>query len=148
MQMPVTEIRHICKDCGFDLWLPIAELSVSTLGFYNDGRWPGRCILVLNDHAEHLEDVSSEQATNFLSDIQRAGRAIKNVSGAYRINYAILGNEVPHVHAHLIPRAGCSESLPTRPPWEDPRPLRKLSQRDVSDWISKIAGELEVTTTS
>lgn len=131
-----------CRDCGFDIWLPVAPLSVSTLGFYNDARWPGRCLLMLNRHAEHLEDIPPNEGSAFLRDIQIAGHAIKQASGAVRINYAILGNEVPHVHAHLIPRFGSTEALPTRPPWEDPRPSQELDDGDVQDWINKISGEL------
>ena len=32
------------------------------------------------------------------------GDALLEVTGAYRINYAILGNTDPALHAHIVPR--------------------------------------------
>ena len=33
-----------------------------------------------------------------------AGEAVKQVTGAYRINYAMFGNVEPALHAHIFPR--------------------------------------------
>jgi len=45
-------VGYECDQCRFDLWLPVASLFVSELGFYDDARFPGRCILAFRDHAE------------------------------------------------------------------------------------------------
>jgi diadenosine tetraphosphate (Ap4A) HIT family hydrolase len=108
-----------CDTCGFDLWKPLARLSVSTLGFYDDARFPGRCILTLNAHFDHLIDVPLEISSAFMADMQSAGRAIDDVVAPERINFAVLGNTVAHVHCHIIPRLA-SDPTPTRPPWEHP----------------------------
>jgi len=39
--------KYRCATCGFELHHPIATLSVSALGLYDDARFPGRCILAL-----------------------------------------------------------------------------------------------------
>jgi diadenosine tetraphosphate (Ap4A) HIT family hydrolase len=44
------------------------------------------------------------QRTQFLSDMALIGDALLEVTGAYRINYEILGNLDPALHAHIIPR--------------------------------------------
>ena len=40
----------------------------------------------------------------FLHDMGRLGDALLKVTGAARVNYAILGNLEPALHAHVIPR--------------------------------------------
>jgi diadenosine tetraphosphate (Ap4A) HIT family hydrolase len=126
-----------CETCGFDLWLPVAKLQVSHLGLYNDGRFPGRCILAFEDHEEHLDDLDSPFGLLFMLDIQKAGQAIRKATGCERLNYAILGNTEPHVHAHLIPRYK-DDPVITRPIWEHPDKKFKMSDSEVSDLIQKI----------
>lgn len=129
-----------CGDCGFELYRPIAELSVSTLGLYDDARFPGRCLLALNDHAEHFEDLPSQLAVQLASDVQRAARAIREATGVPRINIAILGNVAPHIHVHLVPRGGPNDPLPGRSPWsapEDAHPLDAEQAARLSDEIAK-----------
>ena len=36
--------------------------------------------------------------------MMRVGSALERIYGALKINYQILGNIVPHVHAHIQPR--------------------------------------------
>jgi len=105
-------MNYACKECGFNLWLPIGDkdncplLKTSYLGLYNDGRFPGRSLLVLDVHEEELALLSPLTLSEFMEDVQVAGRAIQKAVGALRMNYAILGNAVPHVHCHIIPRFG------------------------------------------
>jgi diadenosine tetraphosphate (Ap4A) HIT family hydrolase len=61
------------------------------------------------------------------------------VTGAPRINYAVLSNAEPHLHAHLIPRQPASEALPSRPPWNDPRDLGPLGQEQLESLSDALA---------
>ena len=120
-----------CPECGFLLWNPVAQLGVSIVGVYSDARFPGRCIVSLNAHHEHLEDVDSEMVLGFLLDVQCSMRAIKAATGSEQVDVAILGNTVAHVHAHLIPRYPEKEAFPALTPWDDPRPRAKMEQDDL-----------------
>ncbi|MCC6159865.1 MAG: diadenosine tetraphosphatase [Deltaproteobacteria bacterium] len=134
---------NACAQCGFSLWLPIAALDVSTLGLYNDARFPGRCILALNDHAEDFALIPEKLAFEFVLDARHAARAIAIAMKVPRVNYAILGNAEPHVHFHLIPRNPSDDPVPNRSPWNHPDPVRKLAP-DLRDEIrSGIAAALE-----
>jgi diadenosine tetraphosphate (Ap4A) HIT family hydrolase len=124
-------VSYQCSVCGFDLWLPLIKLDVSTLGLYNDARFPGRCILALHDHYDDLSDVEPSLLQRFTNDVRRAGGAIKAASDADRMNYAVLGNVEPHVHFHLIPRLFEIDPVPRRPPWEHPAPVSPLSPAEV-----------------
>jgi hypothetical protein len=57
-------------------------------------------------------------------------RAIKRAMGAERMNVAQLGNEIGHVHFHLIPRFGAADpGDPRAPIWSVDRALRKPELR-------------------
>lgn len=115
-----------CEQCGFDLWIPIASLEVADLGLYSDGRFPGRCILKIREHFDSLEELPEETALAFLRDTQKSMAAIRLATNAERVNFAVLGNAVAHVHGHLIPRFPGAEERPKSSPWDDPRPRCSL----------------------
>jgi diadenosine tetraphosphate (Ap4A) HIT family hydrolase len=127
---------YACPTCGFELWLPLVRLDVSTLGLYNDARFPGRSILALHEHYDDLGDVEPDLLARFILDVRRSGRAIKTAARADRMNYAVLGNVEPHVHFHLIPRVRANDSVPNRPPWEHPLPVSPLPA-DKIDLLSR-----------
>ena len=131
-----------CKDCGFELWLPLASLRVSDLGLYSDARFPGRSILKLRDHWDSIEDLPDAVALDFFADLKLAMAALRRVTGAERVNFAVLGNAVPHVHGHLIPRFPAAESKPHSSPWDDPRPRAKLEAERELELIEGIRKEL------
>lgn len=131
-----------CGECGFALWNPIEthrSLRASHLGLYDDARFPGRSILRLRGHYTDLTQVSPVVLAAFMEDVQVAMRAIYLATGADRVNVAILGNEQPHVHAHLIPRYRDRDPLPDRSPWDDPRPKRKLEPAAKDFAIARIS---------
>lgn len=120
-----------CQQCGFELWEPIAQSTYTSLGLYNDDRFPGRCILSLNEHRDSLESLPMDTMVNFLRDTQIAMKAIRQATNATRVNVAILGNREAHLHAHLIPRFPENEQFPDCSPWNDLRPKRNLSYKKV-----------------
>lgn len=64
----------------------------------------GYCVLVLKRHAVELDDLSPEERSALIEDIARVAHAVRVVCKPAKLNYEILGNIVPHVHAHIIPR--------------------------------------------
>jgi len=65
----------------------------------------GHCQLVFDArHVVGLETLSRDEFTAFMAEARQAARAI---AGAFRpdlMNYASLGNVMPHLHWHLVPR--------------------------------------------
>jgi len=51
-----------------------------------------------------LNDLDLGGRQVFLKDMALIGDALMEVTGAYRINYAIAGNMDPFLHAHIVPR--------------------------------------------
>ncbi|WP_370894207.1 HIT family protein [Janibacter sp. GXQ6167] len=127
-----------CLTCGFTLWSPIVSLGVSVVGLYDDGRFPGRAIVSLKEHRDHLEELTEGELSRFMRDIQVVSRALRSEEGVARVNVAILGNQEPHVHAHVIPRRPEIEPLPHNAPWQDTRPRHELSADARADIMKRL----------
>lgn len=79
---------------------------------------PGYCLLLPDPVVPDLNALVGLARQRFLDDMARLGDAVLEVTGADRINYEILGNVEPALHAHVIPRYA-SEPAETRrqPVW-------------------------------
>jgi len=120
----------------------VARLSCATLGLFSDARFVGRCVLVLDHHAEHFESLAPELASRFMADAQRAARSIRSVTGSERINYAMLCNQVPHLHLHLFPRGGAGDSNPRVSPWELDAPETPMAAAELEALRGRLAHAL------
>ena len=69
-----------------------------------DTPFRGYCCLVLKRHAVELHDLGDAEAFSLMGDMRRVSRALKDVTGAVKINVDIHGNTLPHLHAHFVPR--------------------------------------------
>ncbi len=65
--------------------------------------WKGR-------HVAEPSELSDEEAAGFWSEVARVARAVEERYRPVKMNWLSLGNGVPHLHVHLVPR-----------PPEDPR---------------------------
>ncbi len=64
----------------------------------------GYCILLPDPVVPSLNDLDLPQRAQYLNDMALVGDALLEVTGAYRINYAIMCNSEPALHAHIVPR--------------------------------------------
>ncbi len=68
---------------------------------------PGYCLLLAAPRVDHLSDLPMKPRTEFLLDMSLLGEAIEAACrshGLVRVNYEILGNREPFLHAHVWPR--------------------------------------------
>ena len=86
-------------------WHKIASLSSSSLYLERNQAWRGYSILVFDGrHVTGLEQLTTEEHAKFSADLKQAGNAIFSAVRPDHMNYATLGNVIPHLHYHLIPR--------------------------------------------
>jgi diadenosine tetraphosphate (Ap4A) HIT family hydrolase len=64
----------------------------------------GYCLLLPDPVVPSLNDLIPEQRASYLNDMSIVGDALLEVTGAQRINYAIMGNSDKVLHAHIVPR--------------------------------------------
>lgn len=65
---------------------------------------PGYSLLLPDPVVADLNALTETQRLNFLRDMAIVGDALLAVTDSYRINYEILGNTEPALHAHIFPR--------------------------------------------
>ncbi|MFC0471323.1 HIT family protein [Halalkalibacter kiskunsagensis] len=82
----------------------ICSLQVSTLYLNKDQTHKGRCIIAFHEHKNELFELDDSNLQLFMDDVANAAEALKAVFGANKINYAIYGDLVPHLHFHLVPK--------------------------------------------
>jgi diadenosine tetraphosphate (Ap4A) HIT family hydrolase len=70
----------------------------------------GYCLLLPDPVVSDLNALMGDQRNQFLADMARLGDAVLLVTAAERINYEILGNVEPALHAHVIPRHASEHS--------------------------------------
>jgi diadenosine tetraphosphate (Ap4A) HIT family hydrolase len=87
---------------------------------------PGYCVLLHDGDVDQLTDLPGPQRAVFLEDMSRLGEVVAAVCAGLdpqfrRVNYEILGNRYPHLHAHIHPRyAWEPEELRRSPVWLHP----------------------------
>ena len=64
----------------------------------------GYSLLLPDPVVGSINELDRAQRTTFLCDMVTIGDALLEVTGAFRINYGILGNSDPALHAHITPR--------------------------------------------
>lgn len=89
--------------------LPLAEVvwqfphSVAFLGTWQF--YDGYCVLVSRHHATELSGLDDAERRGFLDEMCVLARAIESAFRPHKLNYELLGNQVPHLHWHLFPRS-------------------------------------------
>ena len=92
----------------------------------------GYSLLLPDPVVGSLNDLEPSQRSAFLTDMAAVGDALLEITDAYRINYEILGNTDPALHAHIFPRY--ETEPPDRkagPVWHYERRLRRSKPFDL-----------------
>ncbi len=90
--------------------------------------WRGR-------HVAEPTELDAGEAAGWWRELVEVGRAIERRFGPVKLNYELLGNSVPHLHAHVMPRYA-DDPRPGWPfPWpdEDPPPFPEEEVRRDAD---------------
>ena len=89
--------------------------------------WRGR-------HVAEPTELSAEEASQYWQELLEAGRRLERHLEPVKLNYDILGNSLPHLHTHVIPRYA-DDPKPGWPfpfPEDEPGPIdEEAFRRDV-----------------
>ena len=77
--------------------------SVVLLGPWQS--YHGYCVVVSRTHARELGDLPDDERRAYLDEMCLVARAISQAFSPHKLNYELLGNQVPHLHWHLFPRS-------------------------------------------
>jgi diadenosine tetraphosphate (Ap4A) HIT family hydrolase len=70
----------------------------------NDPDLPGFCRIIWNQHVSEMTDLSYGERDHLMSLVFALEEAVRHVMHPDKVNIAALGNIVPHIHWHVIPR--------------------------------------------
>jgi len=77
---------------------------------------PGYCLVIWRGrHVADATQLSDTEAGAYWSDVMRVARAVELHYTPAKLNLMTLGNELPHLHTHVIPRY-VDDSEPGVPP--------------------------------
>ena len=65
---------------------------------------PGFVRIILNNHIKELSDLNENEYLEVTKAIYKVEKAVIKTLNPDKINIASLGNYVPHLHIHIIPR--------------------------------------------
>jgi diadenosine tetraphosphate (Ap4A) HIT family hydrolase len=69
------------------------------------GSVPGYTVAVWNGrHVSEPTQLQDEEAVGFWVETLRVGRVVERSFEHAKMNYQTLGNSVPHLHTHIVPR--------------------------------------------
>lgn len=106
----------------------VAELKASYVILGDQQFYRGYCVLLSKIHATELYLMSTDTARTLFDEMRLCAEAIATIVKPWKMNYECLGNSVPHVHWHLLPRfAHESDELRRGPVWARPEAERKVS---------------------
>ena len=76
---------------------------------------PGYTVVVWRGvHAADPSEMSADDAARYTSELLHVARALKSVFDPSQVNYMTWGNQVPHVHTHVV-RRYLDDPQPGRP---------------------------------
>lgn len=101
------------KECPFDVprtepndfWESVISLRVSTLCLLHNQAYRGHCILIYDPkHVVRPDALTADEWSAFADDAYRATKALVKVCRPDHVNVECLGNQIPHLHWHIVPR--------------------------------------------
>jgi diadenosine tetraphosphate (Ap4A) HIT family hydrolase len=86
-------------------WDLVAALSISSLYLTTNQTYRGHCQLIFDArHAATPDQLSRDEWTAWCADLFTAQAAIMQTVRPDHVNIESLGNVVPHLHWHIVPR--------------------------------------------
>jgi diadenosine tetraphosphate (Ap4A) HIT family hydrolase len=108
---------------------------------HDDQFFPGWSVLVLKRHATELWQLAPAERAGLMDEVTRVAQALAVAFGAVKMNYELLGNQLAHIHWHLVPRCA-DDPAPRAPAWTVEHAPRRLSAPETTERIARIRAQL------
>lgn len=110
-----------------------------------DAHYPGFCRVILNAHVREMTDLTSSDRLRLMETVFTVEAAVRDVVRPDKINLASLGNVVPHLHWHVIPRWADDRHFPDAI-WAAPRRegaiANPMAKKDIQSRLRERLAEL------
>lgn len=120
--------------------IKICNLKCSTVYLFRDQKHKGRCVVAFKDHRDELYELSPNELTQFMSEVAMVASAISELFCPDKINYAVYGDLMSHVHFHIVPKY--KDGLQWGKPFTDDIDRVLLSDTQYKELIDNIRQKL------
>lgn len=134
----------MCTKWEADADLRIAELTHSYVLLNRDQFFPGYTFVFTKDHVTELFHLDRETRQAVMEEVTLVAAALYNLFIPDKINYELLGNMVPHMHWHVVPRFKVDRLWP-RPIWAEPHDEVILSPAESAERVASIKKSIFAT---
>lgn len=114
-----------CELCRQPAGERLAETDSLWVILVDEPGYPGFCRVVWKAHVKEMSDLSAAQRHELMDWVHLAEAALRQVMNPDKVNLASLGNVVPHLHWHVIPRFADDPHFPS--------PIWAAARRDGAD---------------
>ena len=128
---------QMCTKWNTEPELRIAELKQCYVLLNRDQFFPGYTFVVAKEHVTELFHLDQEARATIIEEVASTAAALYKLFKPDKINYELLGNMVPHMHWHLVPRFRTDRLWP-RPIWAEPHEEVVLSPAEYAERIELI----------
>lgn len=122
----------------------IADLGLSKSYLHDDQFFPGWTVVVFKRHATELFHLAPTERILLMEEVSRIAKALSQVYEAKKINYELLGNQLPHIHWHVIPRLA-SDPAPLEPVWRVQHEPLRLSDPEIQQSVQRVQQAIQKT---
>ncbi len=132
---------ELCKSDGGQL---VWHDDFCRVVLIEDLDYPGFCRVILNNHVSEMTALNPTDRDRLMRVVFATEAALLEMMSPLKINLASLGNMVPHIHWHVIPRFSDDRHFPA-PIWGAPRrqhsgTVEKPDIRALASRLKKMAG--------
>lgn len=110
------QVCELCREEGGELLWRDGFLRVVLA---SEPDYPGFCRVVLNRHVREMTELPPVERIRLMEAVFSVEQALRECLSPDKINLASLGNVVPHLHWHVIPRFRDDRHFPA-PVWATP----------------------------
>ncbi|CAM4387090.1 HIT family protein [Kerstersia similis] len=120
----------LCQSAGGSLLWQNDDLRVIEVEMPG---YPGYMRVIWNPHIAEMSDLTDAQRARLMDIVIRVERILRETLAPDKINLAALGNMVPHLHWHIIPRWRDDPHFPDAiwaTPHREPDPQKETDRRE------------------
>lgn len=127
----------MCRKWQDDADLRVAEFDYCYVVLNRDQFFTGYCFVFAKAHVTELFHLDVPSRQGIIEEVNAVAAALFNVFHPTKINYELLGNMVPHMHWHLVPRFE-GDPLWPRPIWSEAHAEKYLTPEGYAERIALI----------
>ena len=108
---------ELCNGTGGEL---LWQGKFCRVVYVEEPGYPGYCRAIWQAHVKEMTDLTEAERRHFMEVVFGVESVLREHLDPLKVNLASLGNAVPHLHWHIVPRFGDDPHFP-QPIWSTPR---------------------------